>query len=148
MPGFQTPQPIAVSSPGTGGPIGSGRQTVNSGADIERSVGNGSGIFPDPTVRIPISIASTLITFIVRVDANTLNGNLVIDVLRNGVSWGGGSLTYGAGATGIMSIPVAVVGVVVGDGISFRMDATAAGAGSATGVQCEVQYNSAPPPIT
>lgn len=91
----------------------------------------------EANVQVPIK-SGTVTALRLRLATNTLTGDLIYTLRRNGVATGI-SITVGAGLTGKFSASGSVA-FSANDDISIGLDATAAGAGSASEYSLTVDF--------
>jgi len=83
-----------------------------------------SDSYPSPGLRIPLPLLGSVTLFICDVFSNTLDGNAVMTVLKNGNATGL-TVTFAPGETGSKTKVLNVV-VAVNDKFSFKIDTMAA----------------------
>lgn len=140
MPGYQTPITFPATLPGDAGNFKAARSGSQAFGIANEKIEGQTGLFPAVSVRVPIPISARLTGFTTDINFNNLDANTVIDILINGVSWGGGTLTYIAAEAGIKSVIGASVAVVSGDLISLLWDTTLGTVGSIFDFTGNLQY--------
>jgi hypothetical protein len=94
------------------------------------------------THNITVPYAGTLRNFYVNIpgSSNSLNGNTIVTIVKNGTTTTGLTVTYGASATGNQSDTSNTHLLAAGDTLQVQIDTTASGSGNMGKMSWSVEY--------